>query len=163
MKINPFYHLLLFSLLVLYSACSVTSNQGRADNELNMESLLKSRNFVFKAQTANPMRGNLVQLTSEYDMVVANDTLRTFLPYFGRAYASPTYNGEGGIKLTTTNFEYLLSGKRKKHWNLTLKPIDDQTIQQMTLSVSENGYANLRVMSNNRDPINFNGVVTARK
>jgi hypothetical protein len=32
----------------------------------------------------------------------------------------------------------------------------------MSLSVSENGYASLQVLSTNRDPITFNGVVVQR-
>jgi hypothetical protein len=163
MKITRhFPHILLICLLFL-SACSVASTKGVAANGTDIEALLKSRNFIFKAQTANPMRGSMRQLTSAYDLVLANDSLRTFLPYFGRAYAAPSYNGEGGIRLSTTDFEYNISDKRKKRWNITLKPNSDKSIQQMILSVSENGYANLRVMSINRDPISFNGVVTARK
>lgn len=162
MKISPSHPLLLLLFVAFMASCSVTSKQGSGDHAADMESLLKSRNFIFKAQSANPLRGNVVQLTSEYDLVMAHDTLRTFLPYFGRAFSAPAYNGEGGIKLSTTDFDYNLSSQRKNRWNLTLKPNDDQTIQQLVLSVSENGFANLRVLSTNRDPITFNGMVMAR-
>ena len=161
MKIKLSYMSIAFFCFTLFAACSV-SNQSASNQEVDVESLLQNQNFVFKAQSANPMRGSVVQLTSPYDVIVTKDTLRTFLPYFGRAYTAPTYNGEGGIRLTTTDFEYQLANKRKKRWNLLLKPNGDPNVREMTLSVSENGYANLRVMSNNRDPINFNGVVTAR-
>ena len=162
MKISPSYLPIDFIFLSVFTACSVTSNQGTTGAGADIESLLQNRNFIFKAQSANPMRGNVVQLTSPYDVIVTKDTLRTYLPYFGRAYSAPAYNGEGGIRINTTDFEYLLSDKRKKRWTLSLKPNDDPNVREMTLSVSEDGYANLRVMSNNRDPINFNGVVTAR-
>ena len=155
----------IFSTLFLLFAISImkpVAAQKTEESASKMETLLESRNFIFRAQTANPMRGNLVQLTSPYDMVVSNDSIRTFLPFFGRAFSAPMYGSEGGIKITSTDFEYNVADKKKKRWNIAIKPKDTPTVQQLSLSVSEGGYATLRVLSTNRDPISFNGYVTTR-
>jgi len=44
-----------------------------------------------------------------------------------------------------------------------IKPHDTQDTRLMSLSVSETGYASLQVISNNRQPITFNGYITEKK
>lgn len=155
-----FSALLLFCLIAFLQPLAA---QNAKETKSKIGALLESRNFIFRAQTANPMRGNMVQLTSPYDMMVSTDSIKTYLPFFGRAYSAPMNTAEGGIKITSTDFEYNLADKRKKRWNIAIIPNDTPAIQQLTLSVSEGGYATLRVLSTNRDPITFNGYVTARE
>ena len=119
-------------------------------------SMVSSGRFIFKAQSANPMTGNNVQLTADYDLKVSPDSLVAFLPYFGRAYTINP-NAEGGIKFTSTDFEYKSKQKRKKGWEISINPRDTREVRQMSLSVSPNGYATLQVISNNRQPISFYG------
>jgi hypothetical protein len=84
------------------------------------------------------------------------------LPYFGRAYQPPPDLKGGGIEFTSTDYGYTLEAKRKGRWTITLDPRDARDVRQMILSVSENGYANLQVLSNNRDPISFSGIVVEK-
>ena len=91
------------------------------------------------------------------------DTLISQLPYFGRAYSAPMDMKGGGIEFTSTDFAYTLEAKKKGRWSISIEPKDEKDVRQMILSVSENGYASLQVLSNNRDPINFNGIVVERK
>ncbi|MGV3656590.1 MAG: DUF4251 domain-containing protein [Chitinophagaceae bacterium] len=166
MKSNTFLHFKWFFLLaVLFVALQPAQAQNsRKEKEKEVEAMVKNGEFIFMAQTASPMRGRTVQLTSEYDVVISKDSIRTFLPYFGRAYmAQPYGTGEGGIKLTTTEFNYNLSDKKKKRWNLLIEPKDRTEVQQLVFSISKNGYATLQVVSTNRDPITFNGYVTSRQ
>ena len=118
--------------------------------------MVSSGRFIFKAQSANPMTGNNVQLTADYDLKVSPDSLVAFLSYFGRAYTINP-NAEGGIKFTSTDFEYKSKQKRKKGWEISINPRDTREVRQMSLSVSPNGYATLQVISNNRQPISFYG------
>jgi hypothetical protein len=52
---------------------------------------------------------------------------------------------------------------KKGGWEIVLKPKDVRDVREYFLSVSEKGYANLRVTSNNRQPISYSGVITALK
>lgn len=135
--------------------------QGNAVRDSSIGSMVRYGDFVFHAQTALPMRGRVRYLTSEYDLKVSPDTLQAFLPYFGRAYSAPLDPSKGGIEFTTTHFQYKIVSHKKGRWNLLIKPDDVNEIQQLSLSVSEDGYASLQVLSTRRQPISFNGRVTA--
>ena len=148
--------------LFLFLAANAPAMAQEEDKEKQIEALIERKEFIFKAQTASPLRGRTIQLTSEYDVVVSNDSIRTYLPYFGRAYMAQPYNNEGGIKMTTTDFNYNVGNKKKKRWNVVIEPADKSEVQQLHLSISKSGYATLQVVSTNRDPITFNGYITSR-
>lgn len=147
-------------LLFIFTA-AVPAMAQEKDEEI--KALLENKEYVFKAQTASPLRGRTIQLTSEYDVLISADSVRTFLPYFGRAYMAQPYNNDGGIKITTTDFKYTLNDKKKKRWIVVIEPSDKNEVQQLHLSISKSGYATLQVVSTNRDPITFNGYITSRK
>ena len=128
-------------------------------DKTTVSSMVSSGKFIFKAQSANPMTGNNVQLTADYDLKVSPDSLVAFLPYFGRAYTINSTT-EGGIKFTSTDFVYKSKQKRKKGWEVSIQPRDTRDVRQMSLSISPNGYATLQVISNNRQSISFYGFLS---
>lgn len=157
------YKTVLFFVL-FFLATTVQAQTGNHNNEdkgAAIQRMLDTKTFVFKAQTALPLRGQVLQLTSEYDMRLAGDTLIAFLPYFGRAFSAPMSTTEGGINFTTTSFGYNVQPKkRNKGWNVVLTPTDARDTRQLMLNVNKSGFATLLVTSNNRQPISFNGYVT---
>ena len=135
---------------------------GQERNETTLQQAIQSKHFIFKAQSAFPMRGGMRQLTSEYDLKVNGDTLIAYLPYFGRAYIAPIDPGKGGIQFTSWENDYT-SRMKKSNWEITMIPKNIQEARQLFLSISSNGNARLQVISNTRDPISFNGYVEAIK
>lgn len=118
--------------------------------------------FSFEPQTVIPMTGGARQLSpAEFDLRVHSDSLISYLPYFGRAYSiSP--GEEGGLRFTSTVFEYKAK-KEKKGWQVTIVPRDARDVRQLSLHISETGFATLQVNSTNRQPISFSGYVVAVK
>lgn len=127
-----------------------------------VQNFIKTKEFVFKAQTVLPMTGMSRQLTSEYDVRFLGDSVVAYLPYFGRAY-SAGYGEGGGIDFTSTKFEYKVKERKKGGWDISIRPQDAKDVQSLNFTVSENGYASLQVTSNNRQPISYNGYVMERK
>lgn len=152
---------LLFLVIATGTACMSTSQAQ--ENTKDFESIVNSRNYVFVAQSANPVGARFRQLTSEYDFRVLGDSVVSFLPYFGRAYSAPIDPTKGGIQFTSTDFEYSHETRSKGGWVVTIKPRDVQDVRQVTLTVMEKGSASLQVISTNRQQISFNGYVEARK
>jgi len=150
---------LLLSVSVL-GASLITKAQDKKPGEI--KTMIESRNYIFKAQMANPQNGSSRQLTPEYDLTISGDTIISYLPYFGRAYVAPTNPSEGGIKFTSTKFEYN-PVKDEKAWKITIKPKDDREVQQLFLEVFDNGRATLQVISTNRQGISFTGYVEEGK
>ena len=155
MRKLPLYILLLLLL-------GARSSFAQETKKTTVEQAIQSKQFIFKAQTAFPMRGGMRQLTSEYDLKVNGDTLTAYLPYFGRAYVAPIDPTKGGIQFTSTQNNYTLK-VRKKNSEINIVPKNIQEVRQLHLNISPNGNASLQVISNNRDPITFNGYVEALK
>jgi hypothetical protein len=150
----------LFFLIAALTSFSVVFAQD--SKEISVQKMVESKNFIFKAQTVLPQRGGMRQLTSDYDLRLLGDSVVSFLPFFGRAYTAPIGSSEGGIKFTSTDFNYDIK-KKKKGWDITILPKDTREVRQLFLSVSSNGYARLQVLSNNREGIAYNGYVTEIK
>ena len=142
-----------------------TKQTAKADA---VKTMINAVNYVFKADFANPLRGGNKQLTTEYDLTVTKDTIVAFLPYYGRAYVGSLDPNEGGIKFTSTSFDYKVTEGKKGNWDITIKPKDTNankmsSVQLLRLSISSGGYATLSVTSTNRDPISFSGEIETGK
>lgn len=135
-----------------------TKKEKQAAKEAAIKSSVEATSYIFEANSALPQRGGFRQLTSEYDLRVTKDSVISFLPYFGRAYFDVPYGGaDGGIKFTSTKFDYKVTAKKKGGWEVVIKPTDAKNINSLTLSISSDGYASLAVSSFNRDFITFDG------
>lgn len=137
--------------------------QHKKDKKAAIKNIVEARNYVFKAQTALPASGSTRQLTSDFDLRISKDTIISDLPYFGRAYTAPLNPAEGPLRFTSTDFQYTATPKKKGGWDITITPKDLQDPRQLTLSVFDNGTASVVVTSYNRQPISFNGYVTAKE
>lgn len=105
-----------------------------------------------------PNGSNLYQLTSRYDLKITPDSVTAYLPFFGRAYSAPIDPTEGGIKFTSTDFSYKKSIK-KGNYEIEIIPRDTRDVRNLYLTISPSGYGSLRILSNNRTPIAFNGQI----
>ncbi len=148
------------SLLLFIISCSPVKQVNTIGDPIEIEKNLQKKNFIFKAQSALPMRGSAIQLTSDYEVRISGDTLTTYLPYYGRAYTAPMNSSEGGIRFTSTNFQYKVTKAKKGSWLVLIEPLDTKDVREMALQVSSSGYGVLQVSSNNRESISFNGRLT---
>jgi hypothetical protein len=156
--------LLLVSVLLAGSLSAQTNKkEKKAQQAAVITAAVEAQRYIFKAQSTTPTGGGrFMQLTTPYTVKVGKDSVVSDLPYFGRAYTAPVDPTKGGIQFTSTNFDYKKE-EIKNGWRVTIKPTDAGDVQQFTLSLFNNGSASLQVISTNRQPISFNGVVDARK
>lgn len=152
---------LIYIALISVLAGTMTA-QAQSKDPAENKRIVEAKNYVFQAQTATPQRGRVVNLTSEYDLTIAGDSIIAFLPYFGRAFTAPVPGSEGGIKFTSTSSAYSVTPKKGK-WEIVIRPKDVSDVQELYLDIFENGYANLRVTSTNRSFISFNGFIREGK
>ncbi len=165
---------IIFSIVCLLIGLGSLNAQESGDK---LKALLDKQEYVFVATSVFPQGdaatqrilnrlsqggGNqLTQLSAGYDVKVSKTTVESFLPYFGRAFSAPMNPNEGGIKFKSEDFEYSRKQKKKKGWDIVIKPKDVSDINYLNLSVSESGYANLLVVSNQKSQISFYGYITA--
>ena len=144
-----------FALLLALGLGIAANAQSKA-----VKALVDSQNYVFKPQTALPLRGRVRTLTSDYDLRISKSAVVSYLPYYGEAYVAPMDPTKNGLDFTTKNFSYTSTPGKKDGWMVTIKPNDYKDVQQMTLNISSDGYATLQVISLNRQAISYNGVIT---
>ncbi len=159
-EILPF---LLFMAVFTGNTNIVIAQKKVPAKEVEIKNLLGSQQYIFYAQSVTPFSGRQRFLTSDYTVTVSKDTVLSDLPYFGRAYAAPIGSNDGGIKFTSVDFEYKISERKKGGWEINIKPKDGQGVQQLALTIYNNGTAYLFVNSNSRQSISFNGYITGKK
>ena len=120
---------------------------------------IEGKEYRFIAQRASPMRGRSIELSSLYDLRVSGDSVIAALPYYGRAYAAPIDPSNIGISFSSIIADYQ-SAYRKKRWEISIRPKDAISADEMTLTVYPNGRASLQVNSHSRQPISFNGYLS---
>ena len=143
--------------------CLVTLNDLLAQDAKDIKNIVENQNYFFIAQTALPSTGSSRQLSPDYTVKVSKDTIISDLPYFGRAYSAPIGKLDGGIKFTSNNFDYKKEVHKKGGWDIFIEPKDVREVQQLSFSISENGYATLKVISTNHQAISFYGYVKGDK
>ena len=167
MNIKAYNKAIVIILLALAGFKTIYGQEGNENKNVKKSSqiqdFINSKNYVFVAQTALPIGGRAINLTSPYEVRVSGDTVASDLPYFGRAFVAPMNPSEGGIHFTSTNFDYTVKGRKKGGWDIAILPKDSKDVRQMLLTVSESGYGTLQVVSNNRQQISYNGYVKERK
>jgi hypothetical protein len=152
--------LLLFGLTVGLNVCNAQASKKdkKVEKETAVKNSVDSQHYTFSATYMLPQRGGGKPITDTYyDLKVTRDSVIAYLPYYGRAYFDVPYNGDGGIKFTSTKFEYQVKAKKKSGWEIQIKPTDVRNIEHLILNISPDGYASLSVTSTNRDYIAFDG------
>ncbi|HEY0246614.1 MAG TPA: DUF4251 domain-containing protein [Mucilaginibacter sp.] len=155
---------MLITAFCLNTSNAQTKQDKKAIKAAEITRLVNLQNYVFVANYVSPSRGGGRALTSEYDMSVSKDSIVAFLPYFGRAYMADYGSNDGGIKFTLTHFDYKVTNNKKNNWDIIITPknknmSDPKAVRTLRLSISSDGYASLQVLSENRDPISFNGYI----
>ncbi|HTD41721.1 MAG TPA: DUF4251 domain-containing protein [Mucilaginibacter sp.] len=154
----------LFILVLIVSAglkaalAQNTRKDKKAEKEATIKKNVDGRHYTFSATYMLPLRGGAKAITDVYyDLRVTKDSLIVYLPYYGQAYFDVPYNGDSGMKFTSTKFSYDVKEKKKGGWEIVMKPSDVKNIEQLRLYISSDGYASLSINSVNRDFIDYNG------
>ncbi|KAA9034511.1 DUF4251 domain-containing protein [Ginsengibacter hankyongi] len=156
--------LIIFLFLFPFPKFGIAQQNKKNDSKKTaIKNMIDSQKFIFEAQSVTPLRGNFRNLTSSYDVTVSKDTMRSYLPYFGRAFNPPYNQTKSPLEFTSTKFSYSFSAHKKNAWNIIIKPKDNSEIQQYLFTVFDNGRASLNVTSISRDPISFNGFVREKQ
>ncbi len=146
--------------IILISCAS--QNQVKSDKDLalirQINEKVQSQNIRILTDHANPMRGKSIYLTSEYDLIIRNDSAISYLPYFGQAYSAPYGGGESGIKFATRMKDYVATPSKKDgEWNLRFKIDTPDYNYDFRVDIYSNGSSSIYVNSSQRQSISFTG------
>jgi Domain of unknown function (DUF4251) len=158
-------HLRKASLVFLLSLSCISFSllQNAFSQSSEIKNLIDSKRFLFEVQSTLPQSGPTKQESYGFFLKVSGDTLICYLPYYGRA-TMPTMNpAERPLDLTSTGYEYSVKENKKGGWEISINPKDQKNVRDMSLTVFDNGSADLYVNSNNLQPISYHGTVTGIK
>ena len=146
-------------LVMIITSCGSVTTSDTSD----IGKLLEGKQYVFIAQTAFPARGSSVSIAgANYDLKVIRDSVSVYLPFYGRVTDLSAGRTGGPVELNTKEISYSIA-KKKSRWEVTITPTNPSGVRQINLSVSDNGFADLQVVSTNRDNMNYHGTVEALK
>ncbi|MGA9211089.1 DUF4251 domain-containing protein [Kaistella sp.] len=158
--------------LTLALSCSTQSNIAPA----NITSLLQSNEFTFVAEHANPNNldviniinslpngssSQMLNLDSGYTIEIRKDKLEVTLPYFGRMYTSNMDPSKNSFRFTSKDFTINKKDGKKGSSIFTIITNDQQNIRTINMQVFTNGKAYVSIDSNDRQPISYDGYITA--
>ena len=150
-------------LLMFFSILSQSLQaQTRAEKkQAEIKKLIESRSYVFIAESANPLSGSSIRLTSIYFLKINKDSLGSHLPYFGVAFRAPMGANESPLSFISTDFDYSIKESKKGAFQVKIRINKPEDPDLMMLSVSSSGYASLTVNSLHRQTISFYGEIVA--
>lgn len=133
------------------------------DKAAVIKEMIDQKSYTFNAEFTTPMKGGRRYLDPGYTLKVRPDTVISDLPYFGRAYSAEYGSSDGGLKATSTSFEYEMKDRKKGGWEILIKTKDQKEQLQMVLTIFDNGSASLTVSSTSRQPISYDGNIDLKK
>lgn len=162
---NKFTFIALIILLTSLISCGASQSAAeKAKKAKQIDEQIENLDFRFIANHAYPIGYPSIPLTSVYDVTVLPDTIKAYLPFFGRAYRAPMNSSEGGIKFESTDFESeVLKGKMYGEWHVTIKTKDTTRPYTFYFHLWNNGTARLDVKDPDRQSISFQGLIDERK
>lgn len=106
--------------------------------------------YMFPARTAPR------SVSGSYGIAVSGDTLRSWLPYIGRAYQLP-YGGGKGLAFSALISQYDVRQQKGGDTRVTIKIRNDEDDFVYTLQIYTNGRVDLTVVMRERERISYSG------
>ena len=157
MKTKKQILMLLLALLVGFPTLSAQSKKEKKEQKKEaVKKLIASENYKIDVQTALPMRGRSIPLTSPYSLEIRNDSVISYLPYFGRAYSIP-YGGGDGLNFRTPLKEYSMEMDKKGNAVIKFIARNPEDRFEFRAKVYSNGSTSIDVNMQNRQSISFQG------
>ena len=149
--------MLLLALLVGIPTLSAQSKKEKKEQKKEtVKKLIESENYKIDVNTAMPMRGRSVPLPSSYSLEIRNDSVISYLPYYGRAYSIP-YGGGDGLNFKAVLKEYSMEMDKKGNAVIEFIARNPEDRYEYRVKVFPNGSASIDVNMQNRQSISFQG------
>ena len=124
-----------------------------------VDTALQERNFKIDVLMMYPPRGGARNVAYGYSLEVRNDSLISYLPYFGRAYDVP-YGGGKGLNFTAPVGSYQESMGKNGMRIIEVGTQNEEDRYLYRIEVFDNGRSTIDVLSQNRETISFSGEMT---
>lgn len=154
--------MVLTAWVMLVGCATAEERAARAAEQAKaVKAALQERNYQIAVNRMYPSRGASKIVSSGYSVEVRNDSLISYLPYFGRAYDVP-YGGGNGLNFSAPIRNYKESQTKSDLRHIEIDVKNDEDTYLYTLDIFDNGSADINVRSRQREPISFSGQMEFR-
>ena len=158
----------LFILAVLLISGSMTpvmaqtKKEKKQQTEQAVREAIDAKRYKIDVNRVMPMKGGSKHLTSDYSLEIRNDSIYSYLPYFGVAYTIP-YGGGKGLNFNAPLSEYTSEYSKKGNARITLKVRNEEDNYIYNITIYPNGTSSIQVTPTNRQSISFSGEMDIKK
>jgi hypothetical protein len=152
-------HMKKLEILLLFCLSLTFTVQAQQTDPEKLQAAIDSETFVFEANQASGMKGQMIQLTPGYTLNVSPGKVVGDLPFFGRSYQATPASGDGGMKFEFVEFDFLVKPRKKGGWDITIEPTEQSDVRSIYLTVQKSGSASLRINSNSKENMSYNGYI----
>lgn len=164
MKRVLYLSMLIFLAVITWSSCATSEEKAAQMAELSahVTRALNNREYQIAIDRMYPMRGSSRHVSFGYSVEVRNDTLISYLPYFGRAYNVP-YGGGKGLNFTAPIESYQEYMKKNGLRHIEIGLSNEEDTYLYTIEVFDNGNSSVEVRARQRERISYSGNVEVGK
>lgn len=149
--------LLVVALATLEECATAEERAARAaEQAARVKVALTEKRYKIMVERMYPMRGGSKNVSSNYSVEVRNDSLFSYLPYFGRAYQVP-YGGGKGLNFTERIGSYRESQGKHGQRHIEIDVRNDEDTYLYTIDVYDNGNSDIEVQPRQRERISYSG------
>ncbi|WP_419211641.1 DUF4251 domain-containing protein [Maribacter sp. X9] len=174
-------YLLYLLLTTSIVGCGTSKLDSKEIEEL--QSLLETKSFEFKADRVNPMATQSLNAISNSGLLppgsnagsiqlnggnnflkIMGDSVSANLPYYGERRFGGGYGSDAGIEFNGIPTHYSqIYNKDRKRYDITMQLDQKMESYNLNLSIFPNKIANLTISSNQRNTIRYSGNVLSIK
>ena len=156
MKMKKQILMLLLALLVGLPTLSAQSKKEKKEQKKEaVKELIVSENYKIDVNTAMPMRGRSIPLTSLYSLEIRNDSVISY-------YSIP-YGGGNGLNFKAPLKEYNMKLDKKGNSVITFTARNPEDKFDFRVKVYSNGSTSIDVNMQNRQSISFQGELDVKE
>jgi hypothetical protein len=152
-------------LSIIMTGCSSTKSltkEEKAARQAALHEAIENREFTVDVDRMLPMSGRSQALTSSYSLEIKGDRVRSYLPYYGRAYSIP-YGGGDGLNFESEITGYQSSFDAKGQAVVEFETKTKEDLYRFRLEIFPGGQTSIHVTSVNRQAISFRGTAAGKK
>ena len=152
---------LLFLATVMLCGCATAEERAAraALQAAKVKTALSEKHYLINVDRMYPLSGAPRHLTFGYSIEVRNDSLISYLPYFGRAFNVPSGGGKA-LNFSEPIGSYQEQKKSDGQWHIEIGVKNEEDTYSYYIDVFDNGNTSIAVQSREREPISFSGMMT---
>lgn len=151
--------LILWGLICMIAAMPAFA-QSRSEKKARIERAVKeavdAKTYEVNVDRMHPIKGGSRTLTTNYSLKVRNDSVYSYLPYFGVAYSVP-YGGGKGMIFNEPLTDYTTKKLKKGKVQVAFQTRSEGDNYEYSLTIYPNGSTTINVQATNRQSISYTG------